>query len=86
MNILREISLKEARYYEKLSDNSVRCTLCSHMCLIRDGKAGICMIRENKGGILYATGYGKCTSLCMDPIEKKPLYHFYPGTSILSTG
>jgi len=76
----------EAAYYEKRPDGKVRCRLCPHDCLIAEGKSGICRIRANEKGTLLAQGYGECTSLSMDPIEKKPLYHFHPGKEILSTG
>jgi len=76
----------EAAYYEKMPDGKVRCRLCPHDCLIAEGKCGICRIRANEKGTLLAQGYGECTSLSMDPIEKKPLYHFHPGKDILSTG
>jgi pyruvate formate lyase activating enzyme len=75
----------EARYYEKLPNSSVRCMLCPQNCVISPGQAGICRGRENVNGTLYAKNYGECVSLSMDPIEKKPLYHFFPGSSILST-
>ncbi len=77
--------MKEAMYYEKLKENKVRCNLCFHKCLLTTGKTGLCLGRKNIDGILYAVNYGKTTSLSMDdPIEKKPLYHFYPGSDILS--
>jgi pyruvate formate lyase activating enzyme len=75
----------EARYYEKLPHNSVRCVLCPQNCLIAPGRTGICGGRDNVNGTLHAKNYGECVSLSMDPIEKKPLYHFFPGSSILST-
>ena len=78
--------MHEALYYEKLGGNRVRCHLCPTECLITDGHRGSCGIRINKGGTLYAEAYGKTTSIAIDPIEKKPLYHFHPGESILSTG
>jgi len=76
----------EAKYYEKLSENRVRCHLCPAGCLIRPSKQGICDIRSNDGGILYASEYGNTVALNVDPIEKKPLYHYKPGTEILSIG
>lgn len=77
--------LVEARYYD-FEGKRVRCRLCPHMCGVNEGKAGICGIRKNIGGKLYTTIYGEVTSIAMDPIEKKPLYHFYPGSGILSIG
>ena len=76
----------EARYYEKLGDDLVHCLLCPHGCRIGDGMAGRCRIRVNHGGALEASTYGRVTSMAMDPIEKKPLYHFHPGETILSVG
>ncbi|MEK7845898.1 MAG: AmmeMemoRadiSam system radical SAM enzyme, partial [Nitrospinota bacterium] len=76
--------MHEALYYEKLDDKRVRCNLCPHHCIIKDGKIGICMGKENRDGVLYAKNYAQTTSIANDPIEKKPLYHFYPGTDILS--
>lgn len=77
--------MKEAMYYEKLKENKVRCNLCFHKCLLATGKTGLCLGRKNIDGKLYAVNYGKTTSFSMDdPIEKKPLYHFYPGSDILS--
>lgn len=79
-------TLKEARYYRKLSNNEVRCLLCPKHCIIKDGERGYCTIRENINGSLYATAYNSVAAVHMDPIEKKPLYHFYPGSEILSIG
>lgn len=76
--------MKEAMFFEKLDDNSVRCRLCRHTCVIENGKKGICRVRENRGGILYSLVYGKLISENIDPIEKKPLYHFFPGTTSFS--
>jgi len=74
----------EALYYDKLKGGKVRCNLCFHKCLLNPGQVGLCLGRKNIEGVLYAINYGKTTSLAIDPIEKKPLYHFYPGTDILS--
>lgn len=76
----------EASYYERRENGSVRCLLCPNYCVIADGKAGTCRIRSNRGGKLYADAYGETVSLSMDPIEKKPLYNFFPSRQILSTG
>src|SRR5690606_30094763 len=75
----REVDVKEALLYEKLSDERVRCALCSHRCLIAPGQKGICLVRENQGGSLHTLVYGLPLSQAVDPIEKKPLFHFYPG-------
>jgi pyruvate formate lyase activating enzyme len=76
----------EALYYIKLEDKKVKCQLCPHNCGISDGKYGICQVRINKGGELFTENYGHVSSMGFDPIEKKPLYHFYPGSEILSVG
>ncbi|WKZ18210.1 MAG: AmmeMemoRadiSam system radical SAM enzyme [Candidatus Jettenia sp. CY-1] len=76
--------MKEAMFFEKLGDTKVRCYLCRHHCIIADGKKGICRVRENRRGILYSLVYRKLVSENIDPIEKKPLYHFYPGTTSFS--
>lgn len=75
----------EASYYKKRG-NSIHCTLCPHHCVIRDGNSGICRVRRNEKGILIADSYGRIAAIHMDPIEKKPLYHFFPGQNILSLG
>ena len=79
-------NLKEAMYWEKLEGGRVHCKLCPHNCNIADGKRGLCRVRKNEGGTLYSIIYGRITSAAMDPIEKKPLYHFHPGKAILSLG
>lgn len=78
--------MQEALFYEKGEEGRVFCRLCPKLCNIRDGHAGFCRMRKNQGGILYAANYGRVSSYAMDPIEKKPLYHFYPGSDILSLG
>jgi len=76
--------MKEAMLYEKLPDGSVKCFLCAHRCHILPGKRGICAVRENKDGVLYSLVYGKVVSMNIDPIEKKPLFHFLPGSESFS--
>ncbi|MHB1126624.1 MAG: AmmeMemoRadiSam system radical SAM enzyme [Bacillota bacterium] len=78
--------MRLAEYFNKLPDNVVQCLLCPRECRIMPGKRGECRVRENRNGELTALNYGLCTSWGMDPIEKKPLYHFFPGTQILSVG
>jgi pyruvate formate lyase activating enzyme len=78
--------MKEALFYEAFSRRRVQCRLCPHECVIADGKTGICRVRENRGGVLIALTYGRPASAQVDPIEKKPLYHFHPGSEILSLG
>ncbi len=72
--------LHEAILYEKMDGEEVRCHLCAHRCLIKPGKRGTCRVRENRGGILYSLVYGRLVAENVDPIEKKPLYHFQPGS------
>lgn len=71
---------KEALLYEKLSDNRVRCLLCNHKCTISDNSTGICGVRTNNNGALFTLVYDKIIARHMDPIEKKPLFHFLPGS------
>jgi pyruvate formate lyase activating enzyme len=78
--------MKEASYYTKLSDGRVECLLCPHHCRIPDGRSGICLTRRNTGGRLISANYCRPVATAIDPIEKKPLFHFYPGSSIFSTG
>lgn len=75
----------EARFYSKEGDR-VRCELCPHACLISEGKRGLCGVREHRGGRLYSLIYGLASSVHPDPIEKKPLFHFLPGSTSLSFG
>jgi pyruvate formate lyase activating enzyme len=76
--------MKEAYLYDKQSGAKVRCFLCSHRCLIADGKRGVCCVRENKEGTLYSLVYEKLISANVDPIEKKPFFHFLPGSRAFS--
>ncbi|NLV68212.1 MAG: AmmeMemoRadiSam system radical SAM enzyme [Spirochaetes bacterium] len=79
------MELKEAMFYTR-DNETAHCMLCPHNCIIHEGKTGVCSSRRNIEGKLYAENYGQVTSMAMDPIEKKPLYHFYPGTEIFSIG
>jgi pyruvate formate lyase activating enzyme len=72
--------MKEAYLYEKLENQRVRCFLCNHRCLIKEGASGLCGVRKNRGGVLVSLVYGKVIARHVDPIEKKPLFHFLPGT------
>jgi pyruvate formate lyase activating enzyme len=75
-----------ARQYGKRENNVVKCSLCSHRCVINDGKHGICGVRWNEHGVLDAKTYGKISAEAFDPIEKKPLFHYLPGTLSYSLG
>lgn len=77
---------KEALWWEVKDNGKILCTLCPRYCTIGEGQKGFCFIRENINGKLYSIGYGRPTGFAVDPIEKKPLSHFYPGTDILSFG
>lgn len=74
-----------AKWWHK-ENEKVRCTLCPRNCLIGDGQIGFCFVRKNMDGVLYSVGYGRPVAMNIDPIEKKPLYHFLPSTTILSLG
>lgn len=78
--------MREALWYRTLENQKVACQLCPHHCRLAPGKAGICRVRYNRDGVLYSRNYGRCSSPVLDPVEKKPLYHFYPGSLILSVG
>lgn len=83
---MTEVISKQALFWQKREDGKIKCELCPVGCVIAQGKIGVCMGRQNKNGNLYAINYGNVVSIAIDPIEKKPLYHFHPGTRILSTG
>jgi pyruvate formate lyase activating enzyme len=76
--------LHDALLYDELDDQKVRCNLCAHRCIIREGRRGICNVRENRNGKLVTLVYGNLISQNVDPIEKKPLFHFYPGSRAYS--
>ncbi|MBM3477417.1 MAG: AmmeMemoRadiSam system radical SAM enzyme [Armatimonadetes bacterium] len=76
--------MSEARYYDKLAGLKVRCQLCPKQCVVGDRERGFCGVRENRGGKYYTLVYGQCAALNLDPIEKKPLFHFLPGSGAFS--
>jgi pyruvate formate lyase activating enzyme len=76
--------MKEASYYKSLRNQKIRCNLCPHHCIINQGKIGICKVRKNIEGSLYSLVYGKPVTQSTDPIEKKPLFHFFPGSTAFS--
>ena len=78
--------MHEARYYAAQPDQTILCQLCPQECRITSGKAGFCKVRQHRDGQLLATNYGQVASIALDPIEKKPLYHYFPGHTILSVG
>ncbi|MBU1122612.1 MAG: AmmeMemoRadiSam system radical SAM enzyme [Candidatus Omnitrophota bacterium] len=76
--------MKEALFYKKSDDKNVDCFLCNHFCNIKNGQVGICGARLNKDGALYSLNYAQLVAFNIDPIEKKPLFHFFPGTTAYS--
>lgn len=77
--------MKEALYWNE-AGTGLKCGLCPHECALKDGQTGICRVRVNKEGVLYTQNYGKISSMAVDPTEKKPLFHFHPGSLLLSIG
>jgi pyruvate formate lyase activating enzyme len=75
-----------ARYFRREDDGSVSCELCPRACHLREGRRGVCFVRQARGGEMVFTSYGRSTGFCIDPIEKKPLHHFFPGSAVLSFG
>ncbi len=73
-------------YWHLLEDGRVQCDLCPRLCKLREGQRGLCFVRANRGGEVVLTTYGRSSGFCVDPIEKKPLNHFLPGTPVLSFG
>ncbi len=78
--------MKEALFWESSTDGKVMCSLCPHFCCIKDGGTGVCGVRANIKGKLFSLIYAKASSIAVDPIEKKPLFHFYPGSLVYSMG
>ncbi len=78
--------MKEALFYKKLESNKVSCLLCPHFCILKEDEIGKCRVRKNEEGILYSLNYGQVSTLAVDPIEKKPLHFWRPGSQILSVG
>lgn len=76
--------IREALLYEKIANGRTQCRLCGHQCIINQGKRGLCGVRENRGSVLHTLVYGKIIAENIDPIEKKPLFHIYPGSRSFS--
>jgi pyruvate formate lyase activating enzyme len=74
------------RWHHRLDDGRIQCDLCPRYCRLHEGQRAFCFVRQRVGDQIYLTSYGKATGFCIDPIEKKPLNHFHPGTSVLSFG
>ena len=80
------MSAVAARYWHKLENGRIQCDLCPRFCKLQEGQRGLCFVRQCKDGRMILTTYGRSSGFCIDPIEKKPLNHFYPGSSVLSFG
>ncbi len=78
--------MREALFFEEVDDDTIRCELCPHHCILKPNQVGICKVRKNVRGVLYSLNYGMVSAAAMDPIEKKPFFHFHPGESIFSVG
>jgi len=74
------------QWWHPLADGRIQCDLCPRACKPHDGQRGFCFVRQARGGAIVLTSYGRASGFCIDSIEKKPLNHFYPGTSVLSFG
>src|SRR5436309_10994692 len=74
------------RWWAMLPDGRIECRLCPRFCKLNEGQRGFCFVRKREGDQMVLTTYGRSSGFCVDPIEKKPLNHFYPGTSVLSFG
>lgn len=79
-------SVVRTKYWHRLDDGVVQCDLCPRFCHLHEGQRGFCFVRACQNGEVVLTTYGRSTGFCIDPVEKKPLNHFYPGTSVLSFG
>jgi pyruvate formate lyase activating enzyme len=81
-----EPGVVQGEWWRRLADGRLQCDLCPRGCKLREGQRGFCFIRQARAGGIALTSYGRASGFCIDPIEKKPLNHFYPGTSVLSFG
>ncbi len=86
MQQLNESSVVPGRYWHALADGRIQCDLCPRYCHLNEGKRGLCFVRKREGERMVLTTYGRSSGFCVDPVEKKPLNHFLPGTPILSFG
>jgi len=86
MNTVHDIEGIPGRYWHRLDDGRLQCDLCPRYCKLRDGQRGLCFVRARSGDEVLLTTYGRSSGFCVDPIEKKPLNHFLPGTPVLSFG
>ena len=74
------------RYWHELADGRIQCDICPRYCKLHDGQRGLCFVRARQDDMMVLTTYGRSSGFCIDPIEKKPLNHFLPGTPVLSFG
>jgi pyruvate formate lyase activating enzyme len=79
-------SIVPTKYWHRIDDGRIQCDLCPRLCKLRDGQRGMCFVRASREGQIVLTTYGRSSGFCIDPIEKKPLNHFFPGTPVLSFG
>ena len=79
-------AIKPGRYWHVLQDGRVQCDVCPRYCKLHEGQRGLCFVRARQSGQIVLTTYGRSSGFCIDPIEKKPLNHFLPGTPVLSFG
>ena len=86
VEIVRDSSVVPTRYWHRLEDDRIQCDLCPRFCKLREGQRGLCFVRGRLDDQIVLTTYGRSSGFCIDPIEKKPLNHFLPGTPILSFG
>jgi len=84
--VTAESGVVATRYWHTLDDGRVMCDVCPRACKLHEGQQGLCFVRANQGGEIVLTSYGRSSGFCVDPIEKKPLNHFLPGTPVLSFG
>ena len=85
-NLVIENYTVQTQYWHKLEDGRIQCDLCPRLCKLKEGQRGLCFVRANQGEQIVMTSYGRSSGFCVDPIEKKPLNHFLPGTPVLSFG
>src|SRR5260221_5313525 len=81
-----EAGVVEGQWWHRLDDGRIQCDLCPRECKLHEGQRGFCFVRQAQDGGIVLTSYGRASGFCIDPIEKKPLNHFYPGTSVWSFG
>ena len=81
-----ESGVVRGQWWHALANGRIQCDLCPRACKLHEGQRGFCFVRQTRDGAIVLTSYGRASGFCVDPIEKKPLNHFYPGTSVLSFG